>query len=109
MASGPGLTQQDGRAQRVPYCKRDQQEQRPEHDQDPHRAEYVNGALGPPAQRRHCRAMPRGIAGLVRESMRVATSACQRARLASMWTPTACLAHTMSAPDRLRELLNEGA
>ena len=109
MASGPGLTQQDRRAQRAPHRKRDQQEERPEHDQTPHGAEHVEGALGRPAQRRHCRAVARSIVGLVRRSTRAPASAWQRSRLANMQTATACLAHTMSAPDRLQELLNEGA
>jgi len=53
--------------------------------------------------------MARRIVGLVGRSTRVAASAWQRGRLVNMQTAAACLAHTMSAPDRLREPLNEGA
>jgi hypothetical protein len=53
--------------------------------------------------------MARSIAGLVRTSMRVSASARQRARPPNIQTATSCLAHMMPAPDRLEELLNEGA
>jgi hypothetical protein len=53
--------------------------------------------------------MAGSMAGLVRTSLRVSASARQRARPANMQTGTSCLAHTMPAPDRLEELLNEGA
>jgi hypothetical protein len=53
--------------------------------------------------------MARSIAGLVRPSRRVPASARQRARLPNMQTAASCLAQTMPAPDRLEELLNEGA
>ena len=109
MTSRPGLTQQHRRAERAPHRKRDQQEERPEHDQTPHRAEHVDGALGRPAQRRHLQSHGAQHCGLGAQVDAVSASACQRARLANMQTATACLAHTMSAPDRLRELLNEGA
>jgi hypothetical protein len=53
--------------------------------------------------------MARSIAGLVRTSLRASASARQRARPPNIQTATCCLTHTMPAPDRLEELLNEGA
>jgi hypothetical protein len=41
--------------------------------------------------------------------MRVPASARQRARPPNMQTATSCLTHMRPAPDRLEELLNEGA